>query len=240
MECVIALDGVGEPVRPVVHGVDAPAVLGAVVGRAADPVHDGIAHVHVGRGHVDLRAQGPGAVLELARAHAAEEVEVLLHRAVPVGARPAGLGEGAAVLAHLVGREIVHVGLALADQVLRPPVQLLEIVGGVVEVLAPVEAQPVHVGHDRLDVLHALLGGIGVVEAQMAGAAEIASEAEVEADALGVADVEVAVGLGGKRVITRPPKRPVRLSSVTAWWMKCLPGAGAALSVTVKSSHAGF
>ena len=40
------------------------------------------------------------------------------------------------------------------------------------------------------------LHGIGVVEAQVALAAELGGEAEVEADRLGVADVQVAVGLG--------------------------------------------
>ncbi len=42
------------------------------------------------------------------------------------------------------------------------------------------------------------LAGVGVVEAQVAAAAELLGDAEVEADGLGVADVEVAVGLGGK------------------------------------------
>ena len=39
---------------------------------------------------------------------------------------------------------------------------------------------------------------IGVVEAQVADAAEVARQPEVHADALGVADVQVAVGLRRK------------------------------------------
>jgi hypothetical protein len=49
---------------------------------------------------------------------------------------------------------------------------------------------------DGLDVLLLFLGGVGVVVAQVALAAEFLGDAEVEADGLGVADVEVAVGLG--------------------------------------------
>ena len=41
-----------------------------------------------------------------------------------------------------------------------------------------------------------LLGRVGVVEAQVADAAEVAGQAEIEADALGVADVKVPVRLG--------------------------------------------
>ncbi len=64
--------------------------------------------------------------------------------------------------------------------------------------LAPVEAEPAHVLLDRLDVLELLLDRVGVVEAQVAAAAELGGDPEVEADRLGVADVEIAVGLGRK------------------------------------------
>ena len=72
-----------------------------------------IAQVDVARGHVDLRAQHARAVRELAGAHALEQVEVLLGRAVAPGAVRARLGERAAVLADLLGAEVVDVGLAL-------------------------------------------------------------------------------------------------------------------------------
>ena len=118
--------------------------------------------------------------------------------AIAVWRLPAGLGQRAAVLADLIGREVVDVRLARADELLGPLVELLEVVAGVIEVLAPVEAEPADVAHDRVDVLLALLGGIGVVEAQVAAAAELPGHAEVEADRLGVADVEIAVRLGRK------------------------------------------
>ena len=64
--------------------------------------------------------------------------------------------------------------------------------------LAPVEAEPAHVALDGVDVLLLLLGRVGVVEAQMAAPAELLGDAEVEADRLGVADVQIAVRLGRK------------------------------------------
>ena len=86
-----ALDGVFEPVRPVVHRVDAPLVALAVVLGVEDAVHDRVAHDHVRRRHVDLRAERPGAVGEFAGAHPREEVQVLLDAPVAVGALRAGL-----------------------------------------------------------------------------------------------------------------------------------------------------
>ena len=68
------LDGIRLAVRVVVHGIDAPLVAGAVVRGVKDAVHDRIAHVEVGRGHVDLGAQNARAVGELAGFHSLKEV----------------------------------------------------------------------------------------------------------------------------------------------------------------------
>ena len=107
-----------------------------------------------------------------------------------------GDGQRAARLADLVGRQVVHVGEAALDEVDGPRVQLLEVVRRVEEVVAPVEAQPADVGLDGVDVLLLLLDRVRVVEPQVAAAAELRGDAEVEADRLRVADVEVAVRLG--------------------------------------------
>src|SRR5262245_57670321 len=65
-----------------------------------------------------------------------------------------------------------------------------------IEVLAPVEAEPQHVLLDGVDVLLLFLGGIGVVKAQVAAAAELLRDAEVQADRLGVPDMQVSVRFG--------------------------------------------
>jgi hypothetical protein len=64
-------------------------------------------------------------------------------------------------------------------------------------VLAPVKAEPFHVGHDAIDVFDFFLGGIRVVKAQVAAGIRrvLLREAEIEADALRVTDVEVAIRL---------------------------------------------
>ena len=119
-------------------------------------------------------------------------------RAVAERAVLAGLGQRAAGDAHLLLRLVVDIGVAGADQVLGPFVEPLEIVRGVIEVLAPIEAEPAHVALDGVDVLLLFPGRVGVVEAQVAAAAELLGDAEIEADRLGVADVEIAVRLGRK------------------------------------------
>ncbi len=113
-----------------------------------------------------------------------------------IGARRA---EIAAVLRHLFGALAVDVGVAVLDQVLGHRVQLVEVVAGVVQVLLavllPRETEPLDAVDDGVDVFLVFLLGIGVVEAQVAAAAVVARQAEVQADRFGVADVQVAVRL---------------------------------------------
>ena len=92
-ECVMPSIASESAVRVVVHRVDAPGVAGAVVGGVPDAVEQRVAQVHVGRRHVDLRAQHVRAVGELAGPHAREEVEVLRDRPVAVRAVLARLGD---------------------------------------------------------------------------------------------------------------------------------------------------
>ena len=113
------LDGVRDRMGVVVGRIDRPRVAGAMVRDAPHAVEHRVAHVDVRRRHVDLGAQHQRAVLELAGAHPREQVEVLGHRSIAVRAVLARLGQRAAVLADLVGRQVVDVGQAGPDQVLR-------------------------------------------------------------------------------------------------------------------------
>jgi hypothetical protein len=63
-------------------------------------------------------------------------------------------------------------------------------------VVGPASDEPVHVFDNGIHILNLLLGRVGVVHAEVAYPAEFAGNAEVQADAFGVADVEVAVRLG--------------------------------------------
>ncbi len=191
-----AFDGIRQRMRVVVHRVDAPRIAGPVMTGVPDAVEHRVAHVDVRRRHVDLRAQHVGAVGELARAHAPEQVEVLVDRASAerrVGAR---FGQRAAMGADLVGRVRVDVGEAAPDQVLGVLVEPLVVVRGVELAVVPVEAEPADVLLDGVHVLDVFLDRVGVVEAQVAAPAVLGGDAEVEADGLGVADVQVAVRFG--------------------------------------------
>ncbi len=190
-----AFDGVRLPMGEVVVRIDAPLVAGLVVMRVTDAIHDRVAQVHVRRGHVDLRPQHARAVGEFTGLHAREQVEVFLNRTVTERAVLARFGQAATVFLGLLRGKVVDVGLAGLDQLDGPVVQLIEILRGVAHFTGPFEAQPFDVAFDGVDVFLIFLGRVGVVKTQVRDAAELLGQAEVDADRLGVADVQVAVGL---------------------------------------------
>ena len=192
-----SLDGILVAVGEVVHRVDAPRVPGAEVMSVQNPVEHRIAHVDVRVVHVDFRTENARSVLKHAVLHLLEEREVLLDGTVPVGGLDAGGRQRAPRLPDLVGRLMVHVGLPRVNQFQRPLVKLLKVVRREAE-RVPAEPEPLDVAHDGLDVLRLLLGRIRVVETQVALAAELLGQPEVQADRLRVPDVKVAVGLRGK------------------------------------------
>src|SRR5207253_827633 len=104
----------------------------------------------------------------------------------------ARLGQRAAVLANLTRTEVAHVGFSRFDQLDGPLIKLAEVVGSVKQPI-PVEAQPLDVFHDGIYVLGLFLRRIGVVETQIALAAKLRRQPEVETDGLRMADVQVAV-----------------------------------------------
>ena len=190
------LERIALPVGVVVDRVEAPRIAGAMVLSVEDAVEDGVAQVQVRVRHIDLGAQDLFAVGEFAGPHPGEKIEALLDGTIPPGALGARVLQIAAGFADLLGALILDVGFAFFDEKNGPVIELLEVVGGEIEVLAPVEAEPADVGLDRLDVFDLLLGRIRVVEAKVAAAAILLRNAEIETDRFGVAQMQVAVRLG--------------------------------------------
>lgn len=164
------LDGVRLAMGEVIHRVDLPFVTRAVVIDMEDTVKDGIAQIQVGSGHVDFGAEDFFTIGELAVAHPGEEIEVLLHAAVAEGAFFSRLGERAAGGADLLGILVIHVGFSLADEMLCPFVNLIEVAGCKEKIIAPVKAEPADIVLDGVDVFRLFLAGVGVVESQVAAA----------------------------------------------------------------------
>ena len=192
-----ALDGVLNGMGEVVHRVDAPLVALTVMLGVLDAVDGRVTHVHVGAGQIDLGTQGLFAFLELTGAHPAEQVEVLFRGAVAPRRRAGRLaGVGTTVLAHLLAGQVVHIGLALFNELFGVLVALVKVIAAVEDAAIGVGTQPVQVLDDAVDVLLALAGGVGVVQTQVELAAVLVGNRPVDVDGLGAADVQVAVRLG--------------------------------------------
>ena len=194
-----ALDRVLDRVREVIERVDAPLVALTVVMRAHDAVDRRVAQVHVRAGHVDLGAQGLGAVLELAVSHILKQLQVFLDRTAAVRAFFARLGQRAAVGAHLLLRQVVHIRLAVPDERDRALIAGLKVIRAVEHAAGRLlTGQPLDVLPDRIDVFGVLLDRVGVVIAEVEQAVVFFRDRPVDEDRLGRADVQIAVRLGRK------------------------------------------
>jgi hypothetical protein len=195
---------------------------------------------------MSIFAQHRRAVGQFPGAHGAKARQVFARQPRAIRAFDAGAGEVAARRAQLVRALIVDIGEAGLDQRLGRAVHEVEIAARKVEVMAcrlgvggigsvPAEAEPVHRVDDRIDVLLLFLLGIGVVEAQVAHAAEIACQPEVEADALRVADVQVPVRLGWKARADRRriDRRAALMRRVAGRTREAPPGICAAFQIAL-------
>ena len=184
-----SLEVVRLTVCEVVHWIYVPTTTSAVVRVSSDDaVHDWVAEVHVRVGHVYLRAEYHLAVFNLAVLHGLEESEVLVDWTVAVWRCYTWLGRCTFLLSYLLGSLFVDIGLALFDKLNSEVVELLEIVGSVVDI-APFEAQPSDVLLDRIYVFHIFFDGVGVVKSEVAYAVVFLCDAKVHADGFHVSDV---------------------------------------------------
>ena len=203
-----ALQRIANRVREVIHRVDAPLLTRAPVLLVEDAVHGGVAHNDVRRRHVNLGAQGVLSLSKFARAHPAEQVKALFGGTVAPRRILAGLGQRAAVFAHLLLVQLVHIRQAAPNPVLRDFVALIVIIRSVIQTARPVKTQPVNVVLDGFDKLGVFLRGVRIVKAQVALAAEFLRRQEVRNQRLAVANVHIAVGFG------RKPRMHLRVATI--------------------------
>ena len=156
-----------------------------------------IAQIDVGTRHVNLGAKHHATFGVLAVTHFAEETQIFLDGAIAIGRIAAGLVQSAAIGLHFFGRLFVHVGVTGLHQVLGKFIHVFEVRAREVEVrflfVHPIKAQPTDAVENAVDVLLVFLHRIGIVKAHVAIAAVVAGETKIQADALGMPNVQIAV-----------------------------------------------
>ena len=164
-----------------------------------DAVQHRVAQVHVARRHVDLGPQHARAVGELAGAHAAEQVEVLRRRC--------GRGRGCCgrarsacrAGAHLLGRLVVDIGQAVLGSGARPTRTAARNSPRRDRGAAP-QSKPSQRTSRLIASMYSCSSLVGLVSSKRRWQRPPNScgDAEIEADRLGVADMQVAVRLRRK------------------------------------------
>src|SRR5436190_2749249 len=200
-----AFERVGDRVGEVVHRIDAPLISGPIMRDALDAEQHRVAHIDVTRSHVDLRTRDMLAIRKLAGTHSRKKIEAFFRWPIAVRTLPAGLRQRPPMFPDLIRREAVDIGFPILDEQDGEVVKLLVIVGGVVEPIVPVVAEPADVAFDRFFELDSFLGGVRIVEAEIAEAIVFGSDSEIDTDGLGMPDMEVPVRLRRESRMDAPP-----------------------------------
>ena len=92
--------------------------------------------------------------------------------------------------------------MARFNQVLGCTVHEVKVVAGLVgrsvRRTVPFEPKPSHRINDAVHILRVFFLGVGVIKAQVAYAIVVSGQAKVQANAFGMPDMQIAIGLGGE------------------------------------------
>ena len=158
-----------------------------------DTVHDGVAEVHIGIGHVYLCTKNHLSIFYIAILHSLEQSQILFHRSIAIGRLGTGFGRCTLLLGYLPGGLLVHIGLPFLDKTDSQVIELLEIVARIVDI-SPTESEPGDILLDGIHILHILFYGVGIVETEITYAIIAFGYTEVHAYSLHMSDMQIAVG----------------------------------------------
>ena len=117
-----------------------------------------------------------------------EEVKTFLSRAIPIGTCYPGLCGSSLLFGNLLGTLLIHIGVPFHNQPLGKSVELLKIIGGIVYI-AILKTEPMDILLDGVYILHVLLNGICIIEAQIAYPSVTLSNTKVYANSFCVPNV---------------------------------------------------
>ena len=185
-----------------VHRINAPCVTCVVVCCATDAVNGWVAHIDIGRRHINFGAQHCGAVCEFACTHVTKTCQVIRWGACAKRAIDTGFAKVTAVDAHLFCALFIDIRMACFNQTFSGRVHEVKVIAGLVLVQYavgfPRKTEPMYGVQYGVDVFGVFFFWIGVVKAQMANATVVACQSEIDANAFGMSYMKIAVGLWRK------------------------------------------
>ena len=187
------LDRVRKRMREIVERINAPRVARAVMRRAQNAINDRVAHDDIRRRHVNLRAETFLAVRVFPVFHLFKKAQIFFDAAIPIRAFRARMRQIAAHRVDFLSRRIVHIRQPHLNQAARKFVELGEIIGRIMHRFLPLETEPFHVFQNGIDVLHLFFGRIRIVKTDIRLPVIFLPQTEIEANALHVPDVQIAV-----------------------------------------------
>jgi len=89
-------------------------------------------------------------------------------------------------------------GFTFFDQLHSAVIKCFKVIRGEIFSVIPIKPQPADIRFDGFDILHIFFGGVRVVKAQIGQAAVIFGNTKVEANGLGMPNMQVTIGFWWK------------------------------------------
>lgn len=158
----------------------------------ADTIERRVAHVEVAGSQIDFCAQRHAAFRKFTGAHTAEQIEAFFDRTVTIWAGSRRIDIAAAGLEFFRG-QFADISQSLFNQLFGIGIGLFKIIAAKIQAVIPGKAQPLDILLDSLHIFIILFGGVGIIETQVAQATKFFGDAEVDAQSLAMADMQISV-----------------------------------------------
>ena len=165
------------------------------MGNVGNAVNNRVTHNNIRRCHINLGTKHLLTIAELTGLHFLEKLQIFLNTAVTIRTFLAWLSEGSTIGTDFLSGKVINVSQALLNQLHSIIVKLAEIIRSKKHSVIPAEAQPFNILLNGIYIFHILFYRIGVIKTQITNTAVIFGKAKVQANRLGMANVQITIWL---------------------------------------------
>ena len=176
----------------VIHRVSMPHRSRSVVRRMDNAIHNRVAEVHIGIGHIEFGSQHHGPFGCFRLIHLFKQCEILFHRSVSVRRGRSRHRWGSFLLCNLLAGLLIDVSIAATNHPYRKIPQLLEIFWSIIDV-TPFKAQPLNIVENIFHIFIFFFARVGIIETKVAHTLVFFCHSEVHADSFCVPNMQIAI-----------------------------------------------
>ena len=183
--------------RKIIHRIGIPLVTCTPVRKIKHTVHNGVAEVHIGTRHINLRTKNHFAWFNITAIHFAEKLQTFFSGAVAIRTILAGFSGSTFLCGNFFRSLLIYISLSRKNAPFGKIPKILKIVAGIAN-LAPLITEPLNVFFYGTYVFKVFLLGVGVIHTKVTLTTKFFGNSKVHCNSLGMTNVKITIGFGRK------------------------------------------